>query len=245
MPRYMTRPMAALGLILCCVLLAPAQTFASALNWCEQAQANLSSNAGKPITCAAVSKRCVQLNNYWCQKHGASPWKGTRTAMGADGHQDLDGHAIFESADWSARAIAMDIRAKYRRGLTSAMAIATQYSPWCDTHGSKAVVKGSGRGCKDGGASPPINSVGPICQAPKSATPTVLDCKPGCNCPPAIAATLLSGIGDDPGADLKLFDTAGRPQPNLARFLRNLAIQEQGIYVSNDLIARGLQNLNP
>lgn len=222
---------------------ASAQSVTEASNWCVQAEANLTNRDGGPLKCTEANKRCVRMNNYWCQKHGSSPWKGSPDASGKDGHRDVDGHAIFASADWSARAIAADIRAKYRRGLTSAVAIASQYSPWCDTLGSKAVVMGSGRSCKDGRASPPSTFAGPICEAPKSSNPTTADCKPGCNCPPSIAATLVRNLGVETNADLQLFDKNGVPQPNLTQFLRNLALQEQGIHVRENVIAAGIAKL--
>jgi hypothetical protein len=184
------------------------------------------------------------MNNLWCQKHGPSPWLGTPNPNGQDGFSDVDGHAVFVSTDWSARAAAIDVRAKYRRGLRSALAIASQYSPWCDTLGSKAVVSGSGRTCKDGRAVPPPGFSGPLCEVPKESNPTAKNCKPGCNCPPQIAVTLIQGITEDAGADLLLFDGDGRPKENLTKFLRNLAIQEQGIYVKPEIINVGIMKLS-
>jgi hypothetical protein len=223
---------------------AAAQTVSQAANWCQQAEANLTDRAGLKISCQQVAKRCVRMNNLWCQKHGSSPWRGTPKPDGKDGLSDVDGHAVFASADWSARAAAIDIKAKYKRGLTSALAIASQYSPWCDTLGSKAVVSGSGRTCKDGRAEPPSGFTGPLCEAPKESNPTTKSCKPGCNCPPQIAATLIKGITEDASADLQLFDKEGRPKENLTTFLRNLAIQEQGIYVRTELINAGIMKLS-
>lgn len=222
-----------------------AQTASEAPNWCDQARASLTTKAGQSISCEQVAKRCVRINNLWCQKHGASPWRGTPRPDGRDGLRDVDGHAVFATTDWSARAAATDIRAKYRRGLISATAIASQYSPWCDTLGSKAVVSGSGRTCKDGRAAPPVSFSGPLCEAPKVNKPTVNDCKPGCNCPPSIASVLIRGITDDPNADLQLFDKDGHPRKSaLVTFLQNLAVQEQGIYVKPEVIEAGIAKLS-
>ncbi|WP_313916455.1 hypothetical protein [Tahibacter sp.] len=221
-----------------------AETATSAQNWCAQAEASLVDELGGAAKCSAVKKRCVLMNNYWCQKHGTTPWKGTPGADGKDGMRDVDGHAIFAAAEWSVRAIAIDIRTKYRRRLTSAIDIASQYSPWCDTLGSKAVVDGSGRSCRDGRAAPPPGFSGPICDAPKSANPSISDCKPGCNCPPSAAAKLIQDIGTDVNADLELFDKDGKPLANLSIFLRNLAAQEQGIYVRESVIAAGIAKLS-
>lgn len=224
-------------------LSAYAQPQVEALNWCEQANTSLRNKEGGTINCQDVNKRCVRMNNYWCQKHGSSPWQGTPDASGRDGNRDVDGHAIFSSVDWSARAIAVDIRAKYRRGLTSAVQIAAQYSPWCDTLGSKAVLSGSGRSCKDGRALPPASFAGPLCEAPKTTKPSSKDCRTGCNCPPAVAKMLVKGLNVDVNADLQLFDTEGRPLPNLNQFLKNLALQEQGIYVESSVIESGVNKL--
>lgn len=224
---------------------AETQASSEAANWCEQAERSLTDRDGKVIKCAAVSKRCVRMNNYWCQKHGSSPWRGTAGAGGKDGLRDVDGHAIFEAADWSARAIAIDLRAKYRRGLVSAVQIAAAHSPWCDTLGSKAVDSGSGSGrtCNDGRAAPPFGFTGPLCKAPATLPVSKTNCLPGCNCPPAIAEVLVLGTSLDINADLALFDAAGKPLPNLAVVIRNLAIQEQGIYVRPAVVEAGIGRL--
>jgi hypothetical protein len=223
---------------------AESQPTTEAPNWCAQAEASLTDREGKDIKCGSVNKRCVRINNYWCQKHGSSPWRGTPGVDGANGNRDADGHAIFGSVEWSVRAVAIDIRAKYRRGLISAVQIASQYSPWCDTLGSKAVVMESGRTCKDGRAAPPPSFSGRLCEVPKATNPTAADCKKGCNCPPEIAATLVMGLEVDVNADLKLFDSNGKPLPNLVRLLRNLALQEQGIYVKQSVVEAGISKLS-
>jgi len=215
-----------------------------AANWCEEAERHLTDSLGQPVTCSAVNKRCVRMNNYWCQKHGRTPWRGTPTADGVDGHRDENGHAIFASVRWSARAIAMDLRSKYRRGRVSAVAIASAYSPWCDTWGSKAVVRGHGRTCRDGGAMPPSDFLGPYCQEPARGNATSADCSDGCNCPPAIAAALVRGLPVGIHDDLQLFDRAGRPLSNLAVVIRNLAIQEQSIFVRAEAIENGIAALS-
>ncbi|WZB74893.1 hypothetical protein WJ972_32410 [Achromobacter insuavis] len=217
------------------------QTEAS--NWCEEARKALTDANGKAVECATVAKRCIKMNNYWCQKHGASSWRGTTDALGNDGNRDLDGHAIFDSVAWSARAIAMDLRSKYRRGLVSAVDIAAAHSPWCDTLGSKAVVNKHGRTCKDGRAKPAATFAGPWCEAPKKAAPVRADCAAGCNCPPEIAGLLVRDLNLDINADLKLFDAAGLPLPNLAIVLRNLALQEQGVRVRTSVIEQGIAQL--
>lgn len=214
-------------------------------NWCKQAESNLTTRSGAPITCESVKKRCVKMNNYWCQKHGRDPWKGTSNHEGKDGNRDSANHAIFQSVEWSARAIAIDIRTKYMNGYKTAVQIAAQYSPWCDTLGSFAVSKeGSGRTCKDEGASPPASFTGPLCKTPSSHNPTVSDCISGCNCPPEIAVTLVKGLPTGVNDDLKLFNNTGKPQPNLNVILRNLAIQEQGIYIRPTTIERGIIKLS-
>ncbi|MFO6419227.1 hypothetical protein ACLBKS_03390 [Hylemonella sp. W303a] len=225
-------------------LLAPPVSFAQqrtqSENWCTEAEKNLTTKDGKPISCNEVARRCIQMNNYWCQKHGSSPWRGTTDKNGRDGNRDIDGHAVFESVDWSARAIAIDLRAKYRRGLVSAVQIGAAYSPWCDTLGSKAIVNGSGRNCKDGRATPPPSFSGPFCKQPKSMPLSKANCLPGCNCPPNIAEVLVRGLQTDINEDLKLFDLKGSPLPNLAVVIRNLAIQEQGVYIKQETIAAGI-----
>lgn len=214
-------------------------------NWCTQAEKSLTTNDGNSITCMSVNKRCVKMNNYWCQKHSTSPWKGTPNHEGKDGNRDAAGHAIFQSAEWSARAIAVDMRSKYMRGLTTAVQIAERHSPWCDTLGSVAVSRnGSGRTCKDGQAAPPLGFSGPLCKAPITQSPTKSDCIPGCNCPPEIATTLVNGLTIGINDDLNLFDKTGTPQPNLNIILKNLAIQEQGIYVRPIVIERGISKLS-
>jgi hypothetical protein len=143
-----------------------AQQRTEADNWCAEAEKSLTDRDGKPILCGAVAKRCIQMNNYWCQKHSSSDWRGTAGKDGKDGNRDVDGHAVFESVEWSARAIAVDLRVKYRRGLVSAVQIGAAHSPWCDTLGAKAVGNGSGKTCKDGRAAPPSSFVGPFCEPP-------------------------------------------------------------------------------
>ncbi len=220
-----------------------AQSEIEANNWCSEAKRSLTDKNGKELSCSLVAKRCIRMNNYWCQKHGSSPWRGTANADGKDGSHDEDGHAIFESVEWSARAIAIDLRSKYRRGLVSAVKIGAEYSPWCDTLGSKAVVNGSGRTCKDGRASPPVGFSGPYCLRPEKESISKADCIVGCNCPPSIAETLVRGLSVDINSDLKLFDVAGKPLPNLAIVIRNLALQEQGVYVRKDVIEAGISRL--
>jgi hypothetical protein len=220
-----------------------AQQSAQAENWCSEAERSLTDKDGKPIACAAVAKRCIKMNNYWCQKHGASAWRGTAGKDGKDGNGDVDGHAIFESVEWSARAIAIDLRAKYRRGLVSAVQLSAAHSPWCDTLGSKAVASGSGRTCKDGRAAPPPDFSGPLCEAPKSIPVSEANCRTGCNCPPSIAAQLVRGLSIDINADLKLFDKEGNPLPNLALVIRNLAFQEQSVYVKQSVVEAGISKL--
>lgn len=218
-----------------------ADPVSEAPNWCAQAERSLVDANGQPVRCQSVARRCVRMNNYWCQKHGGSPWRGTPDADGRDGARDVDGHAVFTAVSWSARAMALDLKSKVmRRGLRSAMDIAAAHSPWCDTLGSKAVVQGRGRTCPDGRARPPAGFDGPRCAAPAGPAPQRSDCQPGCNCPPEIAETLVRGTGLDPNADLGLFDAQGRPQPVLATVLRNLAWQEQGIRVRPEVIEDGL-----
>lgn len=220
-----------------------AQSNIQAENWCNEAKRSLSDKNGKELSCSLVAKRCIKMNNYWCQKHGSSPWRGTAKADGKDGNRDEDGHAIFESVEWSARAIAIDLRSKYRRGLVSAVQIGGEYSPWCDTLGSKAVVSGSGRTCKDGRASPPADFPGPYCIRPKKESISKADCIVGCNCPPSIAETLVRGLSVDINSNLMLFDPTGKPLQNLAVVIRNLALQEQGVYVGKDVIEAGISLL--
>lgn len=220
--------------------IALAQEIAVADNWCAEAERSLTDRAGGAITCGAVAKRCVRMNNYWCQKHGPTPWRGTMSDDGKDGRRDVDGHAVFESVEWSARAITIDLRAKYRRGLVSAVQIAAAHSPWCDTLGSKAIVSGTGRSCKDGRATPPPNFNGPFCAEPKSPPVSAMNCLAGCNCPPRIAETLVRDLQIDINADLKLFDAAGGALPNLVVVIRNLALQEQGIHVRTAVVNAGI-----
>lgn len=221
----------------------PAWGETEAPNWCQEAERSLTDRQGNAITCNAIGKRCVRMNNYWCQKHSASPWRGTPKSDGKDGNRDSNGHAVFESVEWSARAIGVDLRAKYKRGLVSAVSIAAAHSPWCDTLGSKAIKDGHGRTCKDGGEKPPAGFSGPYCQEPKTAKPTVSECAKGCNCPPEIAEVLIKGLDTDINADLKLFDAAGNPQAPLLKVIQNLAIQEQGIYVKQKVIEDGLARM--
>lgn len=214
-------------------------------NWCEQVKLNLADKAGEPIDCSTVtSKRCVKMNNYWCQKHSSDPWKGTPRSDGSDGHQDIDGHAIFKSGEWSARAIAIDLRSKYYKGgKKTAVEIAAAHSPWCDTLGSKAIVQGHGRTCLDGRARPPRDFSGPFCRQSTNAAPTRADCQAGCNCPPEIAETLVKGLNLGINDDLQLFDSHGRPGPNLGIVMKNLAFQEQSIHVVDSVILDGIKKL--
>lgn len=222
---------------------APANTVpvAQAENWCAEAESSLSDASGKAIRCQAVAKRCVRMNNYWCQKHGDDPWMGTANKVGSAGSRDVDGHAIFESAAWSARAIARDLRSKHQRNIRTALDLAEAYSPWCDTKGSKAVSKaGSGRTCRDG-AQPPKYFKGPFCSAPSEQRGSSSTCTKGCNCPPEIAQALVRDLGIGIHDELNLFDKAGRPTLSLAKVIRNLAIQEQGIHVRPSVIKRGIE----
>lgn len=224
------------------VVQSPSQ--AQAVNWCAEARASLTDRDGKPVSCVEVEKRCIKMNNYWCQKHGSTPWRGTAASDGRNGSQDKDGHAIFESVVWSARAIAIDLRSKYLRGEVSAVQIAAFYSPWCDTLGSLGVVGGSGRTCKDGRAVPPIDFKGPWCEKPKSEPASQAMCLKGCNCPPSIADALIRGLPIGVNSDLQLFDNKGQPQPNLSIVIRNLALQEQGVYVKQSVIEAGIAHLS-
>jgi hypothetical protein len=184
------------------------------------------------------------MNNYWCQKHnGDKFWRGTTKSDGSEGNRDAEGHAIFDSAEWSARAIARDLRSKYQSGHLSAVAIASRYSPWCDTLGSKAVLNGYGRTCKDNLPKPPVSFKGPYCVAPPISTPVKSNCNSSCNCPPTIAETLVLKLSIGINDDLKLFDSNGRPLPNLTVVIRNLAIHEQGIYVRPEIILAGIKKL--
>lgn len=216
------------------------ETEFEARNWCSEARLALTNKDGSAISCATVSKRCVRMNNYWCQKHGGDAWKGTPKADGKDGRQDTEGHAVFASPKWSARAIAIDLRSKYRKGLVTAADIAAVYSPWCDTLGSKAVVQGHGRTCADGRAKPPVGFTGPLCKKPNAGNVSTAHCAAGCNCPPEVANALVQGLDIGINDDLLLFDQAGVPGPRLARVLQNLAVQEQGIYVKPSAIEAGL-----
>ncbi|MDF0376837.1 hypothetical protein [Methylophilus sp. YYY-1] len=237
--------------VVCCIsrmILCPsislAQQQIEADNWCTQAEDNLTDKDGNSVSCKEVGKRCIRMNNYWCQKQGDSPWLGTSGKNGKDGNRDVDGHAIFETVEWSARAIAIDLRSKYRRGFISAVQIAAAYSPWCDTLGSKAVVKGSGRTCLDKRAMPPPGFSGPLCKQPDvTKASRTKSCLAGCNCPPQIAETLVRGLQPDINADLMLFDSKGNPLPNLGVVIRNLAIQEQGVYIKQNVIEAGIAKL--
>lgn len=219
---------------------------ARAENWCAEAQKNLLAPGGVAVTCVQVEKkRCVLMNNYWCQKHTpGSPWRGTPKPGGGDGLADLDGHAIFENGDWSARAIAIDLRSKYvKRKLLTAVAIASAHSPWCDTLGSKAIVNGHGRTCNDGRAKPPASFKGPWCVAPTNPAPTTADCKPGCNCPPEIASKLVQNSGKGINDDLGLFDDKGVATSALNGVMGNLAVQEMGYRPNDAVIQRGIDKL--
>jgi hypothetical protein len=146
---------------------------------------------------------------------------------------------------WSARAIVIDLRTKYRkRKFVSALKLASAYSPWCDTLGSKGVVKGHGRTCQDGRARPPSGFSGPYCKEPETPNPQHEDCAPGCNCPPVIAKTLVRGLNVNIHEDLQLFDKDGKPLPALQIVIRNLAIQEQDIYVKPSAISAGIALLS-
>lgn len=221
-----------------------AQPNIQADNWCSEAENSLTDKNKNQISCSSVAKRCIKMNNYWCQKHGSTPWLGTTKPGGEDGYRDEDGHAVFESAKWSARAIAIDLKTKYhRRKLISAVQIGAEYSPWCDTLGSRAVVSGSGRTCKDNRASPPAGFSGSFCLRPDKKSISKADCIVGCNCPPSIAETLIRGLSVDINSNLMLFDANGKPLPNLAIVISNLALQEQGVYVRQEVIKAGISLL--
>jgi hypothetical protein len=223
---------------------APVRPTPPAANWCQEAERNLSDRSGGSVKCGSVEYRCVLLNNYWCIKNDSKrPWKGTTGSDGNDGNRDRDGHAVFISAEWAARAIAFDLRSKYMRGFVSAYAIEWEYAPWCDTVGSHDVVSGHGRTCPDYGAKPPAGFRGPFCLDPEKANAGVEDCRAGCNCPPRAAKSLVDGLGLGIYEDLKLFDARGRPQANLVKVVKNIAKKEQSIYVNDALIEKGISML--
>lgn len=226
-------------------------------NWCQEAENSLTSKDGLHISCDEIKKnhpkslRCIQMNNYFCQKHTENggivdPWKGTPQSNGKDGLADSAGHAIFESSEWSFRAIARDIRSKYLSGKVTAFDISEAYSPWCDTIGSYAVNKeGYGRTCSDG--KKPSKNVKKFCVRPQKSNPTKSDCLPGCNCPPEVAHTLVQGLQNhDINSDLMLFDKNNKnpDAAKLAVIIRNLARQEQGIYVKPEMVKHGIELLS-
>jgi hypothetical protein len=235
-------------------LVSPAPSLAeqkiAAANWCEEAKRYLTHKNGTPIDCNARSGlRCVMMNNYWCLKNKPNnPWKGTNDGFGGqDGRQDAAGHALFSSAEWAARAIAIDLKSKYMRGKKSAYDIAEEYSPWCDTLGSVPVREVGGikfgRTCGDRGKKPPADFSGSLCRPPTSSRGNSDDCLPGCNCPPRVARTLVTDLPVGIDDDLKLFDSAGNPLPNLAVFIRNLAFQENSVRVRKEVIEAGIAKL--
>lgn len=219
-------------------------------NWCENAEKYLTKKDKKP-DCEKISAsdgRCPMMNNYWCiTQNSANPWKGTPDAHGKDGNNDKV-HAIFSDPVWAARAVAIDLSSKYKKKkLHSASQIANEYSPACDTLGTKVSVKTKngevGRSCKnDPYGTPPPDFKGKLCpEAPK----TKEDCLPQCNCPIEIRDRIVKGTGLGPDDDLKLFNEAGEPQPTLNIAIKNLAFQEINFDVSDQLIEDGIKMAFP
>jgi hypothetical protein len=89
---------------------------------------------------------------------------------------------------------------------------------------------------------PPISFTGPKCPvAPKQ----INQCLAQCNCPPRIARQLTSGVGVGIDDDLGLFDANGEPTPKLSLVIKNLALQEVGMTVSDNLIQDGIALAKP
>ncbi|WP_157128700.1 hypothetical protein [Cupriavidus sp. USMAA2-4] len=246
------------------LLLAPSLGFTKEVtevaNWCSEGKKYLlfdrPRNPGD--ACKVIDSRCIRLNNYWCQKHTpGDPWEGAKDSDTNEPIQDPGKHAAFDSPVWSARAIAIDLRSKYtgvsggkrkseKDRLTSAFQIIGAYSPWCDTVGSVTETKDKtvGRSCSDGNRPGP-NFAGRLCKAPTANETDPQNCIPGCNCPPTAARTLIQGLpGKTITDDLELFDKRGKPLPNLAIVIRNLAWQEHKRRVSDELVRRGIALLN-
>lgn len=218
-----------------------AASVTEAPNWCAEAKHNLTDGTGKPVQCEVITMHCVKLNNYWCQKQEpGDAWKGARKVGTTLPMEDDRHHAVFESANWSARAIAIDLRSKYlKRKLKTAYDIAQAYSPWCDTKGSIAINSGHGRSCGDK-PKPGADFHGPFCRAPAVSAPSKSYCESGCNCPPEVAEMMVKGLNVGISDDLKLFDQDGTPSQSLAVVIKNLARQEHGLNVSDELIKRGI-----
>lgn len=225
--------------------LSTADTLSQASNWCGEAKKHLTDTKGRPLSCESIAQRCIKLNNYWCTKNSQKdPWLGAIDKKTARAIEDRGHHAVFENADWSARAIAIDMRSKYSKNkMKTATEIAAAYSPWCDTNGSDPVHEGHGRSCSDDPKPPPTFS-GPYCKTPTTPTPSKSDCLPGCNCPPEVAEILVKGMKVGINDDLMLFDSKNRSGPNLSILIKNLAKKENSVIVSDKLIERGIKLLD-
>lgn len=192
-------------------------------NWQDQATQNLISvKTGKPVTFAEIKShprllRCIKMNNYWCIKDVG--WNGR---LGRDKAK----HTVFKSAQWSARAVARDLKSKYNRNLKSAIKIADAYAPWNDTLGSRAYRAGER-----------------ACTKPKDMT-SFAHCKkqPHCNCPPKYARQMVKGTGKTMSQDLKLVARDRKTLlPSMRQLMKNMSIMETGwAFASPELISKGI-----
>lgn len=217
------------------------QVKAQAAGWCAFSNQHLT-KGGKTVKCEQLaSPRCIMMNNYWCLAQNArNPWNGTPTLKGGNGNSDGH-HAIFSDPKWAARAIAIDLRSKYKAGFKTAWQIADRYSPACDTLGTVGVLQGVGRSCSTG-PQPPAYFKGPKCPA---APKTQSQCVAQCNCPPKIAKQIAEGTGMGVNSDLRLFDATGAPTVRLPLVIQNLGRQEIGMTISPDLVKMGVEMAKP
>jgi hypothetical protein len=218
--------------------------------WCANAARHLTFLSGSPFSCATANPRnlrCVRMNNYGClQQPRRAIYYGTTWGGHSRGARDNAGHAIFDSPVNSVVGI-MNVYLKYKEsGMSSALAIATRYSPWCDTLGSIARKQDrSGRWWyKSCGVSrPPGGAL--TCHRPMNGLPVAGQCQ-ACNCPPDVARRMLSGTGisslDQP---LPLFDEANRPHPLLVRVIKNKMIQELGYRPTSHLLEEAIIHYRP
>lgn len=230
---------------LCPVVSSAIEIATEAENWESQAVQSLTYK-GKPLTLrdnggfreTRKKPLCVRLNNYGCVKQGYDPWNGS------GGRRDTKGHAVFNDPSFSIRAIVRDYCSKHKRGIRTAVELASVYSPWCDTLGSLPVYKGWGRSCSDS-PKPPSGFSGPLCKEPKG-EPTEAQCR-SCNCPDQLATMWLYGFDRDgnapsPYTDLKLFDANGKPdEASFSTLLINkIRIETGGFEPIDSVLKRGI-----
>jgi hypothetical protein len=211
-------------------------------NWRIEARRFLTKN-DMPIAEEILNEhkftRCIKMNNYVCmyQVKLNDPWKGSNGRHDCQISQE-SGHAVFSHAKFSIRSMVRDLCSKHKDGLRTAYKVLEKRTPWCDTLGSKKVVKGYARTCKGDSGSlsdSEIKERGLLrCDEPADGKKPSGSYCDACNCPDFSKADRLArgldkfGIksGND---DLKLFLSDGSlNRPVLGIYLSNIVADEIG-----------------